>query len=74
MADALHWVVAVRVGFTTESVQSTTVFPAIFVAVGVRPGVRAGTKHHSPAAQGIVRIPSVGYALGVRVFSQHGHQ
>lgn len=24
MADALHWVAAVRVGFTTESMQSTT--------------------------------------------------
>ena len=33
MADALHWVVAVRVGFTTESVQLTTVFSATFVAV-----------------------------------------
>ena len=33
MADALHWVVAVRAGFTTESVQSTTAFSATFVAV-----------------------------------------
>lgn len=33
MADAVHWVVAVRVGFTTESVQSTTTFSAAFVAV-----------------------------------------
>ena len=33
MADALHWVVAVRTGFTTESVQSTTAFSATFVAV-----------------------------------------
>ena len=33
MADALHWVVAVRIGFTTESVQSTTAFSATFVVV-----------------------------------------
>ena len=33
MADALHWVVAVRIGFTTESVPSTTAFSATFVAV-----------------------------------------
>ena len=33
MADALHWVVAVRVGFTTESVQSITAFSATSVAV-----------------------------------------
>ena len=33
MADALHRVVAVRIGFTTEPVQSTTAFSATFVAV-----------------------------------------
>ena len=33
MADALHWVVAVQIGFTAESVQSTTAFSATFVAV-----------------------------------------
>ena len=33
MADARHWVVAVRIGLTTESVQSTTAFSATFVAV-----------------------------------------
>ena len=33
MADAVHWVVAVRIGFTTESVRSTTAFSAIIVAV-----------------------------------------
>ena len=38
MADALHWVVAVRIGFTTESVQSTTEFSATFVAVRVLGG------------------------------------
>ena len=73
MADALHWIVVDRVGFTTESVQLTTAFSATFVAVrGL--GVSAGTKHTSPAAQGIVRIPSVRCALGVRVFLQQQQQ
>ena len=69
MADALHWVVPVRIGFTTESVQSITSLSATFVAVSGRSGVRAGTKHRSPAAQGIVRIPSVRC-----VFSQQQQQ
>ena len=33
MAGALHWIFEVRIGFATESVQSTTAFPAILVAV-----------------------------------------
>ena len=31
--DALHWVVAAWLGFTTDSVKSTTAFSATFVAV-----------------------------------------
>ena len=40
----------------------------------VRSRVRAGSKHSSPAAQGIIRIPSVRCATGVRVFSHQQHQ
>ena len=33
MAEALHWVVAVWVGFTADSVESTTAFSVTVVAV-----------------------------------------
>ena len=38
MADVLNSVDTVRIGFTTESVQSTTAFSATFVAVGAPGG------------------------------------
>ena len=60
MADALHRVVAVRVGFT-RVVQLTTP-PG-------RSGVRAGTKHSSSAARGIVLIHCSLCARGARVIA-----
>ena len=55
MTDALHWVVAIWVGFATKSVKSATAISTTFVAA-LRCGVRSGIKHSSPAAQGIVPI------------------
>ena len=57
----------------SASPQSPCSRPPLFPRLSWPPGcsgVRAGTKHSSPAAQGIVRIPSVRCALRVRVFSQ----
>ena len=68
MADAPHWVVAVRIGFITKSVQSTIAFSVTSWPSG-HSGVRAGTKHSSPAEQGIVRIPSVRCVPGACVIA-----
>ena len=44
------------------------------VAIRALGGARSGIRHSSPAAHGVVLIPTAGCTLGVRVFSHHQQQ
>ena len=70
MAEALHWVVAVWVGFTADSVKSTTAFSATFVAV------RAlwGAVWNQTQFACHVLVPTARCALGVCVYSHQQQQ
>ena len=69
MADALHWVVVVWGGSTTESVQWTTAFFAAFVAVRTLVG-EDRNKTHFACNTGHLAYPHCSFSQRVRVFSR----
>ena len=66
LAEALHWVVAIWFGFTTDAVTSTTAFSATFVAVTALWGAVWNQTQFTCH----VLIPTARCALGMCVYSQ----